>query len=58
MSAPFLHRIERLHENIEPTTYSFNIRAFSHGIDVALRSKVTFFVRENELFQASLWHSA
>ena len=29
------------------TTYPFNLRAFSHGIDVTLRSKVTFFVGEN-----------
>jgi predicted ATPase len=45
--APFLHRIETLPEKIDPTRYPFNIRAFSHGIDLALRSKVTFFVGEN-----------
>ena len=32
---------------MDSTTYPFNIRAFSHGIDVTLRSKVTFFVGEN-----------
>ena len=32
---------------MDPTTHPFNIRAFSHGIDVTLRSKVTFFVGEN-----------
>jgi predicted ATPase len=45
--APFLHRIESLPEKIQPTEYPFNIRAFSHGIDLACRSKVTFFVGEN-----------
>ena len=45
--APFLHRIESLPEKIDPTVYPFNIRAFSHGIDLTLRSKVTFFVGEN-----------
>ena len=45
--APFLHRIASLPEKIDPTKYPFNIRAFSHGIDLAFRSKVTFFVGEN-----------
>ncbi|CAN5862095.1 hypothetical protein BH18ACI5_BH18ACI5_12060 [soil metagenome] len=45
--APFLHRIVSLPEKIDQTRYPFNIRAFSHGIDLALRSKVTFFVGEN-----------
>ena len=45
--APFLHRIETLPEKTDPATYPFNIRAFSHGIDLTLRSKVTFFVGEN-----------
>src|SRR5271167_1503003 len=45
--APFLHRIASLPEKIDRTTHPFNIRAFSHGIDLAFRSKVTFFVGEN-----------
>ena len=45
--APFLHRIESLPEKFDPSTYPFNIRAFSHGIDLTLHAKVTFFVGEN-----------
>jgi predicted ATPase len=45
--APFLHRIETLAEKIDPTAYPFHIRAFSHGIDLPLRSTVTYFVGEN-----------
>ena len=45
--APFLRRIETLPDKIDPAVYPFNIRAFSRGIDLALRSKVTFFVGEN-----------
>src|SRR5882762_7866702 len=45
--APFLHRIESLPEKLDQTKYPFNIRAFSHGIDLTFRSKVTFFVGEN-----------
>src|SRR5213592_1181486 len=45
--APFLHRIETLPEKVDRSKYPFNIRAFSHGIDLAFGSKVTFFVGEN-----------
>jgi predicted ATPase len=45
--APFLRRIESLPELIEPTKYPFSIPAFSHGIDLTIQSKVTFFVGEN-----------
>ena len=45
--APFLHRIESLTEKVDPTTHPFNIPAFSHGIDLSFRSKITFFVGEN-----------
>jgi predicted ATPase len=45
--APFLRRIESLPEKIDQTRFPFNIRAFSHGIDLAIGSKVTFFVGEN-----------
>ena len=47
MGAPFLHRIVTLPEKIDPTRYPFNIRAFSHGIDLELPTTVTFFVGEN-----------
>src|SRR3989449_1070080 len=45
--APFLHRIASLPEKVDRTKYPFNIRAFSHGIDLTFRSNVTFFVGEN-----------
>ena len=45
--APFLRAIASQPDKMDPSTYPFNIRAFSHGIDVTLRSKVTFFVGEN-----------
>jgi predicted ATPase len=45
--APFLHRIASLPEKIDPTKYPFKFRVFSHGIDLAFRSKVTFLVGEN-----------
>jgi len=45
--APFLHRISSLPEKIDHAKYPFNIRAFSQGIDLDFRSKVTFFVGEN-----------
>jgi predicted ATPase len=32
---------------MDPTRYPFNIPAFSHGIDLSFRSRVTFFVGEN-----------
>jgi predicted ATPase len=46
-AAPFLLRIESLPEKVERETYPFNIRAFSRGIDLIFRNKVTFFVGEN-----------
>jgi predicted ATPase len=45
--APFLRRIVSLPDRVEPTRYPFNIRAFSHGIDVTFRGAVTCFVGEN-----------
>ena len=47
MGAPFLRRVASLAERIDPTRHPFNIRAFSRGIDLELRAKVTFFVGEN-----------
>ena len=45
--APFLRRVVSLPEKVDPTRYPFNVRAFSHGIDLAFRTNVTFFVGEN-----------
>ena len=45
--SPFLHRVTSLPEKIDPAMYPFNIPAFSNGIDLQFRSKVTFFVGEN-----------
>jgi predicted ATPase len=45
--APFLHRVVSLPEKIDRAVYPFNSRVFSHGIDLAFHSKVTFFVGEN-----------
>jgi predicted ATPase len=45
--APFLRQIETQPDKIDPAVYPFNIRAFSRGTDLELRSKVTFFVGEN-----------
>lgn len=52
--APFLHRIASLPEKIDQTKYPFNIRVFSRGIDLAVRSKVTFFVGENGTGKSTL----
>jgi predicted ATPase len=45
--APFLRRVVSLSEKLDPTRYPFNVRAFSHGIDLEFRTNVTFFVGEN-----------
>jgi predicted ATPase len=45
--APFLRRIETRPDKLDPARYPFNLRAFSHGLDLTIRSKVTFFVGEN-----------
>jgi predicted ATPase len=45
--APFLHRITSLPEHFDPGRYPFNLPAFTNGIDIPFRSKVTFFVGEN-----------
>ena len=45
--APFLRQITSRPENVAPGIYPFNIPAFSKGIDLQLRSPVTFFVGEN-----------
>jgi len=45
--APFLLNVQSLPEKFEPTQYPFNVPAFSHGIDLTFRSKVTFLVGEN-----------
>src|SRR5947208_10498380 len=45
--APFLHRVQSVPDKFDPTRYPFNLRAFSHGIDLTFRSTVTLFVGEN-----------
>lgn len=47
LGAPFLRRITSLPEKSDPTCYPFNVPAIARGIDLPLRSKVTFFVGEN-----------
>jgi predicted ATPase len=47
IGSPFLLKIESIPEQVDPDAYPFNVRAFSRGIDLTLRSKVTFFVGEN-----------
>ena len=46
-ASPFLHRVETLPEKIEREKHPFTIRAFSQGIDLTFRSRVTFLVGEN-----------
>src|SRR3954471_17104651 len=45
--APFLRGVASRPEKVDRSTYPFNIRAFSQGINLAFRSRVTFFVGEN-----------
>ena len=47
IGAPFLRQIVTLPELVDATVYPFNIPAFAQGIDLNLRSKITFFVGEN-----------
>jgi predicted ATPase len=46
-SGPFLRRVTLLQDDGDPSRYPWNVRAFSHGIDLAFRSNITFFVGEN-----------
>jgi predicted ATPase len=45
--APFLREVVGLQDKTDRTRYPFNLPAFSNGIDLTFRSKVTFFVGEN-----------
>jgi predicted ATPase len=45
--APFLRHLATIPEKLDRTRYPFNVRAFSHGIDLEFRTNVTFFVGEN-----------
>jgi predicted ATPase len=47
ISGPFLRRITSVAERVDLGRYPFNIPAFSHGVDIAITSNVTFFVGEN-----------
>jgi predicted ATPase len=46
-SGPFLRRITLLEELADRSRHPFDVRVFQHGIDLELRSNVTFFVGEN-----------
>jgi predicted ATPase len=46
-SGPFLRHVASLPDKMDQSRYPFNVRAFSRGIDLGLRSNVTFFVGEN-----------
>jgi predicted ATPase len=46
-SAPFLRRITMLRDKVDPTRHPFNIEVLREGLDLELRSSVTFFVGEN-----------
>ncbi len=46
-SGPFLRRVTLRSDEADPARYPWNVRAFSHGIDLPFRSNVTFFVGEN-----------
>ncbi|MCC7123759.1 MAG: AAA family ATPase [Acidobacteria bacterium] len=45
--APFLLRVTSLPERWDATSYPFNVRAFSRGIDLDCRARVIFLVGEN-----------
>src|SRR4029077_15995135 len=46
-SGPFLRRIAMLPDKIDLSRHPFNIPAFGDGLDLELRSNVTFLVGEN-----------
>ena len=52
--APFLRRVVSLPEKLDSARFPFNVRAFSHGIDLVFRSNVTFFVGENGTGKSTL----
>ncbi len=45
--APFLRQVVTLPDKVDPGSHPFNIPAFSRGINLSFKSKVTFFVGEN-----------
>jgi predicted ATPase len=45
--SPFLRHVETVPERLDPSRHPFNVRAFSHGIDLTFGTRVTFFVGEN-----------
>src|SRR5689334_4748367 len=45
--APFLRRVATLPERVDPARHPFSVRAFSQGIDLSFRARVTFLVGEN-----------
>lgn len=53
-AAPFLVRVTSLPEGFDPTSYPFNVRAFSRGLDLDFRTRVSFFVGENGTGKSTL----
>jgi predicted ATPase len=47
IKGPFLRRITLSEDAVDRRRYPFNIAAFTHGIDLEIRSNVTFLVGEN-----------
>jgi len=54
VGAPFLRRVASLPTEVDRSRYPFSIPAFSGGIDIELRSKVTFLVGENGTGKSTL----
>jgi len=47
LRGPFLRRIATLPDKLDPSCYPFNVPVFRDGLDLELRTGVTFFVGEN-----------
>ena len=47
MGAPFLRRVVSLPEGVDSSQHPFNIRAFSKGIDLTVRTNLTLLIGEN-----------
>lgn len=52
--APFLRTIESLDDKWEASRHPFNVPAFSRGIELKVRTPVTFFVGENGAGKSTL----
>jgi predicted ATPase len=54
LGAPFLRHVSTSADPVDRSRHPFSIRAFSRGIDLELRSRVTFFVGENGTGKSTL----